>query len=99
MLTLALLLGPNEVKLNKINHYLAPIIDELLELWDGFNLPTAEKNVRLAVICYSNDIPAVRKLCGHASALAGCHRCYKRANRKRGKSQISVDLKSWMIGL
>ena len=32
MLTLALLPGPNEVKLDKINHYLAPIIDELLEL-------------------------------------------------------------------
>src|SRR5204862_2915249 len=53
MLTLALLLGPNKVKLDKINHYLAPIIDELLELWDGFNLPTAGKNVRLAVICCS----------------------------------------------
>jgi len=94
MLTLALLPGPNEVKLDKINHYLAPIIDELLELWDGFNLPTAGKNVRLAVICCSNDIPAARKLCGHASALAGCHRCYKRANREEGESQISVDLKT-----
>ena len=84
MLTLALLLGPNKVKLDKFNHYLTPIIDELLELWDGFNLPTAGKNVRLAVICCSNDISAARKLCGHASALAGCHRCYKRANREEG---------------
>ena len=100
MLTLALLPGPNEVKLDKINHYLAPIIDELLELWDGFNLPTAGKNVRLAVICCSNDIPAAQKLCGHASALAGCHRCYKRANRKEGrKSNFSgfEDMNDWFI--
>ena len=100
MLTLALLPGPNEVKLDKINHYLAPIIDELLELWDGFNLPTAGKNVRLAVICCSNDIPAARKLCGHASALAGCHRCYKRANREEGrKSNFSgfEDMDDWFV--
>src|SRR5437868_9655092 len=32
MLTLALLLEPNEIKLDKINHYLTLIIDELLEL-------------------------------------------------------------------
>ena len=100
MLTLALLPGPNEVKLDQINHYLAPIIDELLELWNGFNLPTAEKNVRLAVICCSNDIPAARKLCGHASALAGCHRCYKRANWEEGRRSNFggfEDMDDWFI--
>jgi hypothetical protein len=85
MLILALLPGPDEVKLHKINHYLAPIVDELLEFWSGFDLPQSEnhpegKKIRLAVICCANDIPAARKLCGHISALAGCHRCYKRAN-------------------
>ena len=85
MLTLGLLPGPNEVKLDRINHYLAPIIDELLELWNGFNLPGSTKNIRLAVICCSNDIPAARKLCGHISALVGCHRCYKRAGGEDGQ--------------
>ena len=85
MLILALLPEPDEVKLHKINHYLAPIVGELLEFWSGFDLPPSEnhpegKKIRLAVICYANDIPAARKLCGHISALAGCHRCYKRAN-------------------
>src|ERR1043165_9232205 len=70
MLILALLPGPNEVKLHKINHYLVPIIDELLEFWSGVNLPSSEdhpegKKIRLAVICCANDIPAARKLCGH----------------------------------
>src|SRR5256886_9438339 len=85
MLYLGLLPGPSEVKLHKINHYLSPIVDELLEFWDGFNLPSSNKHpngkrIRLAVICCSNDIPAARKLCGHISALISCHRCYKRAN-------------------
>ena len=57
MLTLGLLPGPNEVKLHHINHYLSPIVDVLLELWNGFDLPTGKK-IRLAVICCSNDIPA-----------------------------------------
>ena len=85
MLYLGLLPGPNEVKLHNINHYLSPIIDELLELWNGFDLPStnlypAGKRIRMAVICCSNDIPAARKLCGHISALVGCHRCHKKAN-------------------
>src|SRR5204862_233521 len=46
---------PNEVKLHKINHYLVPIVDELLEFWSGVNLPPSEnhpegKKIRLAVI-------------------------------------------------
>ena len=90
MLTLALLPGPHEVKLHRINNYLRPIVNELLELWDGIDLLVtkmnpAGKRIRLAVICCSNDIPAARKLCGHISALAGCHRCYKRASSKNGE--------------
>src|SRR2546430_9462765 len=42
MLILALLPGSNKVKLHKINHYLTPIVDELLEFWSGVNLPPSE---------------------------------------------------------
>src|SRR5581483_6983176 len=94
--------GPNEVKLHKINHYLSPIVDELLEFWDGFNLNlTAEnpesKRIRLAVICCSNDIPAARKLCGHISALICCHRCYKKANISNRKTNFGgfEDIEDW----
>ena len=45
ILTLGLLPGPNEVKLHKINHYLSPIVDELLEFWNGVEIPAAGKNV------------------------------------------------------
>jgi hypothetical protein len=34
MLVLGLLPGPNKVSLHKINYYLAPIVDELVLLWD-----------------------------------------------------------------
>ena len=85
MLILALLPGPNEVKLHKINHYLIPIIDELLEFWSGINLPLSKdhlegKKIWLAVICCANDILVTRKLCGHILAKATCYRCHKRAN-------------------
>ncbi|GBC13884.2 hypothetical protein RIR_v02000694500 [Rhizophagus irregularis DAOM 181602=DAOM 197198] len=43
MLTLGLLPGPSEVKLHKINHYLTPIVDELLEFWDGIEIPPLKK--------------------------------------------------------
>ncbi|GET53890.1 hypothetical protein RIR_v02001087000 [Rhizophagus irregularis DAOM 181602=DAOM 197198] len=35
MLVLGLLLSPNEVSLHQINNYLAPIVNELVLLWDG----------------------------------------------------------------
>jgi hypothetical protein len=101
MLTLGLLPGPSEVKLHKINHYLAPIVDELLEFWDGIEIPAAEKNIRLALICCSNDIPAARKLCGHISASVSCHRCYKTAssNGNGNKSNFGGfdDMVDWFV--
>ena len=103
ILTLGLLPGPNEVRLHKINHFLSPIVDELLEFWDGINLPfthnhpTGKNIIRMAVICYSNDIPAARKLCGHISALAACHRCHKRANVNGRKLNFGGfnDMANW----
>jgi hypothetical protein len=64
---------------------LAPIIDQLIELWEGIDLSAtfespSGKRIKCAVICCSSDLPAARKLCGHISAKAACHRCYKRAN-------------------
>ncbi|GBC46304.2 uncharacterized protein LOC114460739 [Rhizophagus irregularis DAOM 181602=DAOM 197198] len=101
MLTLGLLPGPSEVKLHKINHYLALIVDDLLEFWDGIEISAAEKNIRLALICCSNDIPAARKLCGHISASVSCYRCYKTANSNgnRNKSNFGGfdDMVDWFV--
>jgi len=35
------------------------------------------RQIRVALILVSCDIPAARKICGHISALAACHRCEK----------------------
>ena len=80
-----ILLRPNEVSLYKINHYLAPIVNELESLWDGITLnQTYEciegKKICAALILVSCDIPAARKICGHVSALVACHICEKKAN-------------------
>jgi len=89
MLTLELLPRLNKIKLDWINYYLALIINELLEFWNSFSLLISDKyltgkHIRLAVICYSNNISAIRKLCNHISALVRCYRCYKRVNNNEG---------------
>jgi len=35
ILTLAIIPGPSEPKLHHLNHYLAPLIDQLVGLWNG----------------------------------------------------------------
>ncbi|CAB5351790.1 unnamed protein product [Rhizophagus irregularis] len=76
--------GPKEVGLERINHYLAPIVDELLELWKGWRVPktyqyTEGLDIKVALIIGSSDTPATRKLFGHSSAVMKCHRCEKRS--------------------
>ena len=78
MLILGILPGPHEVSLHKINHYLAPIVDDLESLWREVTLPqTFEhqegKNIRAALILVSCDISAARKICEHISALMLYH--------------------------
>ncbi|GET66746.1 uncharacterized protein LOC109476669 isoform X1 [Rhizophagus irregularis DAOM 181602=DAOM 197198] len=81
---LGFLPGPKEVRLEHINHYLAPIVDELLELWKGWRVPktyqyTEGLDIKVALIIGSSDTPATRKLFGHGSAVMKCHRCEKRS--------------------
>ncbi|PKC16579.1 hypothetical protein RhiirA5_406814 [Rhizophagus irregularis] len=52
MLYLGLLPGPEEVKLHKINHYFSLIINELLEFWDGVNLPSTNLHPTALVGCH-----------------------------------------------
>jgi hypothetical protein len=82
ILYLGFLPGPKEVGLERINHYLAPIVDELLELWRGWRVPKTYQcpnglDIKVALIVGSSDIPATRKLFGHGSAVMKCHRCKK----------------------
>src|SRR5256886_8607989 len=55
---LGFLPGPKEVGLERINHYLAPIVDEFLELWRGWNVKTYEYpdglDIKVALIVRSD---------------------------------------------
>ena len=105
MIIMALLPGPNEAKLHSINNYLAPIVNQLLELWKGVQLITRERpegiKIRCALIACSCDIPAARKLCSHISYLVAYHRCKKKANydpiTKRSNFGEFKDMKNWFL--
>ncbi|GET55988.1 hypothetical protein GLOIN_2v1775288 [Rhizophagus irregularis DAOM 181602=DAOM 197198] len=94
LLTLGILPGPKEVSLHKVNHYLAPIVNELETLWAGLILNRTYKcengkRVRGTLILVSCDISAARKICGHVSALVSCHRCEKKANYENGQHNFA----------
>jgi len=57
------------------------------------------KVIRAALIIASCDIPAARKLCGHVSALASCHRCKKKSNYvdKHHNFGGMGDMAEWFI--
>ena len=104
LLILGLLPGPNEVGLHKINHYLAPIVDELKLLWDGINLEKTHnhpngRKICTALVLVSCDIPAARKICGHVSALVSCHRCLKKANYENRHHNFAGmdDMDQWFV--
>ncbi|GBC19806.2 hypothetical protein GLOIN_2v1786147 [Rhizophagus irregularis DAOM 181602=DAOM 197198] len=104
LLVLGLLPGLNKVSLHKINHYIAPIVNELELLWSGITLNrTFEcqngKNIRAALVLISCNIPAARKICGHISALVSCHRCMKRANYEDHQHNFAgmEDMENWFI--
>ena len=103
IITLAVIPGPNEPKLHQLNHYLAPVIDQFIELWEGIDISTKEKtskHIRAAIICCACDIPAARKLCGHISARVACHRCEKIANfdnRNQPNFGEFDDMDQWFV--
>ena len=76
--------GPHEPE--KMNHFLKPIVDELLQLWSGISLSITcdgvavnSHSVRAALLCFISDIPATRKVCGFPAlkATLGCSKCLK----------------------
>ena len=73
--------GPHEPS-KTMNDYLTPLVEELIELWQGVIMQSFSKTnvlVRAALLCTAYDIPAARKVSsfvGH-SALHGCSKCLK----------------------
>ena len=61
-LILAVIPDPNELKLHEINNYLYLIINQLVHLWNSYDIITHESNnshfVRGAIIGCFSDVPA-----------------------------------------
>ena len=79
-LLIGLIPGPKEPS-KTINTYLAPVVKDLLVLWQGVPLRCGQPDVltlRCALLCVACDLPAGRKTCGFLSYTAnlGCSRCY-----------------------
>lgn len=96
--------GPQEPS-RDVNSFLDPLVDELLDFWDGVWLDcpsTGPKFCRLAVLCVTCDIPASRKLCGFLgfSAKKGCNKCKKDFPRSSfGEKQdfSGFDRENWNL--
>ena len=100
IILVGILPGPHEPKLT-INTFLQPMVDDLLEFWDGVTLNFPEKGnkcVRCALLCMSCDLPAGRKTCGflgHTAHLC-CAKCNKVFTGGFGQSNYSgFDRKNW----
>ena len=77
--------GPNEPP-GDINTFLQPLVDDLIQLWNGVPSPEGSHSIRAALIAVTADLPAMRKLTqflGHKANL-GCSRCKFRAEREPG---------------
>lgn len=100
MYLMAVIPGPDEPSLNRINHFLHPLIDELALLWDpgvifSRTATSRDRLVRAALAVCICDLPAARKVAGlvghganHFCSVCTCH------DRKRNLGR--TDFTSWI---
>ena len=105
IILVAVIPGPKEPK-KTANSYLSPLIQELIDLWDGIPIHISSSSTvpdrlvvaRLAVVCTACDIPAIRKMCGFAghSGTMGCSKC-KRCfvHREWGIDYSGFEMTEW----
>ena len=88
---------------SSLNAFLAPLVEELQELWKGVRLYTSESPkykvlIRGALLCSACDLPAARKLCGFKghNANRGCSKCYKEITGPvTNKDYSGFDRENW----
>ena len=97
--------GPKEPLLT-LNSYLAPLVQELNELWFGQYIKTdsnASIFIKVALALITCDIPALKKVSGFLgyAAVLGCSRCLKRFDYVDGrqccggfKDQLSLTMRN-----
>ena len=78
LIVVGIIPGPKEPK-HHINSFLQPLVDDLIDLWDGVILDTniygTQEMFRAALLALSSDIPATRKcggFIGHTAKKGEC---------------------------
>ncbi|CAG8642267.1 3401_t:CDS:2, partial [Scutellospora calospora] len=92
--------GPNEPSKHQINNYLALIINKLVDFVSGIDLLAIfeykkGRKIYVALILLSNDVPAAKKICSHASHTVKCYCCLKHATYDN-LSKRSHYTKEWL---
>ncbi|OAD75513.1 hypothetical protein PHYBLDRAFT_64429 [Phycomyces blakesleeanus NRRL 1555(-)] len=70
-----------ELKSEEINHYLKPLVDEMIQLYLGIQIPTYQQTdgaaVRAALLMVACDIPTARKTSGFTAhnSICACYKC------------------------
>ncbi len=105
LILVGLMPGPNEPSLSDVNHFLRPMVDELIELYEGVIIRTTTnphgKFVRCALASVNCDIPAAKKVCGFTAfnSFVPCHKCADKFPAQRGnpvrRCFSNVDCSSW----
>lgn len=103
--------GPQEPPLNTLNHYLTPIVDDFLDLWEPgvrfshtCNFPSG-RVVRCALIALVCDLPGARKTAGfahfkHRRFCSACH-CtrdnegYGTTKYESWKMRTNLECREW----
>ena len=99
---LCIIPGPREPKLDEINHFTRPVIDEFHIGWErGFHVsrtassPDNGRDVDIAVFLSLNDLPAARKVSGNAGhgSVFVCTRC-----KLHGREHVyDVNFDGWSL--
>ena len=94
--------GPTEP--DTLNSFIKPLVNDLLNLWNGVQLNVASlsciRKIRAALVCVACDLPAGRKMCGFLSYTArlGCSRCYKKFPGDFGAlDYYGFDRQNWRL--
>jgi hypothetical protein len=92
--------GPREPPLDCINHYLTPLVSELVEFWQTgvfisrtHNYPTG-RVIRCALVAVVCDLPASRKTAGFA-AVQHDYFCSVCKCRKKGDGYVGKPFLDW----
>ncbi|OAD76872.1 hypothetical protein PHYBLDRAFT_102304, partial [Phycomyces blakesleeanus NRRL 1555(-)] len=95
---------PKEPKSEEINHYIKPLVDKMIQLYLGIQIPTYQQTdgatVRAALLMVACDIPAARKTSGFTAhnSTCVCYKCDNQFSRLPGTSSVDFhgsDCDQW----